>query len=74
MTVKGISVSSTRQLTVGIMNEVERAGTPKKPSSRKGISNSRFRSLRTVKVNFGTCTAFGIFGNYQRVTSEFAYP
>lgn len=45
MTVKGISVSSTRQLTVGMMKELVRWGTPWKPSSRNGTSNSRFRSL-----------------------------
>lgn len=49
MTVKGISVSSTRQLTVGIMKELVRWGTPWKPSSRKGTSNSRLRSLQAAK-------------------------
>ena len=44
-TVKGISTSSTRQLTVGMTKAVLRKGTPLKPNSRKGISNSRFRSL-----------------------------
>lgn len=44
-TVKGISVSSTRQLTVGMMKELVRCGTPWNPSSRNGTSNSRFRSL-----------------------------
>ena len=48
-TVKGISVSSTRQLTVGMMKELERCGTPWKPSSRNGTSNSRFWSLQMSK-------------------------
>ena len=46
MTVKGISVSSTRQFTVGMMKQDWRWGTPWNPSSRKGTSNSKFRSLR----------------------------
>ena len=45
MTVKGISMSSTRQLTVGMMKLVWRWGTPLNPRSLKGISNSRPRSL-----------------------------
>ena len=45
-TVKGISTSSTRQLTVGMTKAVLRKGTPLNPSSLKGISNSRFRSLQ----------------------------
>ena len=48
MTVNGISVSSTRQLTVGRMKLLERCGTPENPSSRNGISNSRLRSLQGV--------------------------
>ena len=43
--VKGISMSSTRHVTVGITNAVVRCGTPWKPSSRNGISKSRSRSL-----------------------------
>ena len=49
-TVNGSSVSSTRQFTVGRMKDVARCGTPKKPSSRKGISNSRLSSLRGARA------------------------
>jgi hypothetical protein len=47
--VKGSSVSSTRQLTVGMMKQLDLAGTPKKPSSLKGTSNSRLRSLQITR-------------------------
>ena len=40
MIVKGISISSIKHDTVGITKDVVRWGTPLKPSSLKGISNS----------------------------------
>ena len=46
MTVAGDSTSSTRQLTVGMTKAVDLWGTPWKPSSRNGISNSRLSSLQ----------------------------
>ena len=54
MQVKGISVSSTKQLTVGISLTAVLCGTPSNISSRKGTSNSRSKSLRrSQEVTFG---------------------
>lgn len=73
MTVKGISVSSTRQFTVGIMKAVEREGTPLKPSSRNGISNSKFKSLRK-KTSQSTSFVFEADSKQHMKERIFAYP
>jgi hypothetical protein len=56
MTVKGTSVSSTRQLTVGWTNDAARCGTPVKPSSRNGTSNSSSMSPNSADPHTSVCT------------------
>lgn len=68
MTVKGISVSSTRQLTVGSSFTAVLWGTPSKVSSRKGTSNSRSMSLH---VHVGTCPALNL---HQGVCKKCMHP
>mmetsp|Transcript_15989 Transcript_15989/g.64505 ORF Transcript_15989/g.64505 Transcript_15989/m.64505 type:complete len:304 (-) Transcript_15989:761-1672(-) len=43
-TKKGVSISATRQCTVGWMSTISRCGTPWKPRSRYGMSNSKSTS------------------------------
>ena len=53
-TVNGGSVRCTRQFTVGCMNTLERCGTPWKPRSRYGMSNSSSPAdaSSTLRTNF----------------------
>jgi hypothetical protein len=52
----------TRQLTVGMTKAVERCGTPWKPSSRNGTSNSISRSLQQAAGVISHPLAQGAYG------------